>query len=224
MIWPFRPTCALCQLEPTSSPSVLCQPCQQDLPLRRHLAQMHADPDDWLDQGQLPIWIASDYVYPISELITQFKNQSQLHWDTVLAELIQLRLPYPAALTPAPKALITLPSSASRLRERGFDPMGLIGQRLARHWKLPVSQALIRIDQQTVRQQGLSRHERVGRQLAFKLVAPVPDTVLLLDDVVTTGTTLMQAAAVLRQAGCTVYGVAIASNRRQKAVVQYDLI
>lgn len=175
-------------------------------------------PDSWLQQGTLPVYIAAPYCYPVDSLIMGYKYQQQLMYQSVLAELILRRLPvgpqgYPFDWS-AGIGLQPMPTTVGRLRSRGFDTMRLIASHLARRWQLPLLDNLQRQDQGNWRQQSLSRSERLAHQMQFTVTGALPTHVLLLDDVLTTGRTLSQAAAALQQAGCQVTAVVIASNRQ----------
>jgi len=76
-----------------------------------------------------------------------------------------------------------------------------LAEELARSWELPVV-ALLRRRRAAERQRGLSRAER-RRNVAGAFVAPsaVPSSVVLVDDVFTSGATANSAASALRQAG-----------------------
>jgi ComF family protein len=113
--------------------------------------------------------------------------------------------------------LIPVPLHKSRLRARGFNQAELIARAAAR--RLPQSAeisctALVR-QRDTVSQVGLSREERIQNvRDAFRVVhaAAVKDRELVLvDDVMTTGTTLSECARVLKQAGAKrVWAVTVA--------------
>ena len=81
---------------------------------------------------------------------------------------------------------IPVPLYPSRERLRGYNQVELIAARLGR----PMTTRLLRRRKNTPTQTGLSRSER-KRNLAgaFQVVAPIPKTILVVDDVYTTGST-----------------------------------
>jgi len=105
------------------------------------------------------------------------------------------------ALAPESDLVAWVPASPDRRRQRGFDQGELLARAVARRLRLPVRRVLRRVDDipQTARElEGrLAGPEfaAVGRRLRFK------PTVLLVDDVVTTGSTLRSAASVLHERG-----------------------
>ncbi len=102
--------------------------------------------------------------------------------------------------------LVPVPVHASRRRERGYDQAELLAVVAGRQLGLPVARALER-RRATVRQAELDRSARAGNlRDAFGLRggtgAAVRDRwVILVDDVMTTGATLSEAAAPLLRAG-----------------------
>lgn len=104
--------------------------------------------------------------------------------------------------------LVPVPIHAARARERGFDQAILLAEVAARELKLPYARILER-HRPTVRQFDLDRGSRSGNVAgAFRLVAggrgrqPLMGRwVVLIDDVVTTGSTLAACAAPLLDAG-----------------------
>jgi competence protein ComFC len=104
------------------------------------------------------------------------------------------------------------PTSAKRRRQRGFDQSELVARRVALQLNLSCRRLLERTGDDTA-QTGLSRVQRLHGP-SFRVR---PDTagrrVLLIDDVVTTGSTLRAAAATLRRAGAVdVHCAAIAAT------------
>lgn len=99
-------------------------------------------------------------------------------------------------------AVIPVPTATGRIRQRGYDQSVLIAKGFARLRRVPMQQALKR--QSQVRQLGANRQQR-QTQLASAFYCNKnldPDiTYVLIDDVVTTGSTFEQAARVLQRAG-----------------------
>jgi ComF family protein len=102
--------------------------------------------------------------------------------------------------------IVPVPVHASRLRERGYDQAVLLAREVGRHLGLRVDGALQRREE-TAAQHALGRTERtrnVGR--AFELGDGARGRIagrwcLLVDDVVTTGSTLSSCAAALLEGG-----------------------
>lgn len=100
--------------------------------------------------------------------------------------------------------LVGVPLHGDRLKERGFNQAALLARALARSTGLPVSTALIR-RRNTPSQTHLSARERrrnVARAFAVSdPTAFLGATVVVVDDVATTGATLRECAATLLLAG-----------------------
>ena len=106
-----------------------------------------------------------------------------------------------------PPVLVPVPLHKNKRRSRGFNQAELIARAAAK--RLPgkpelVCDALLR-RRDTISQVGLSREERIENMRdAFRVKNAVPikgRSVILIDDVMTTGTTLSECAHVLKQAG-----------------------
>lgn len=100
--------------------------------------------------------------------------------------------------------LIGVPLHGDRLKERGFNQASLLTEALARISGLPVSKALIR-NRNTPSQTHLSARDRRRNVAAAFAVrdhtALMGITVVLVDDVTTTGATLRECAVTLLAAG-----------------------
>jgi ComF family protein len=114
---------------------------------------------------------------------------------------------------PRVKALVPVPLHKDREWERSFNQAAFLAQELSRLWGIPVWNCL-RKNKATLPQSALSGQARrknlKGAFLCKSSEAP-PKSVLLIDDVTTTGATLEECARVLRRAGVrSVYGLTIA--------------
>lgn len=105
---------------------------------------------------------------------------------------------------PANAVLIPLPLHPRRKRERGFNQAEVIAKALAKVTGLPAANVLIR-KRFTKQQAKLSEEERAkNMQDAFQInpkKRSLPKIGILVDDVITTGSTLGAAARALREAG-----------------------
>jgi predicted amidophosphoribosyltransferase len=106
-------------------------------------------------------------------------------------------------------ALVPIPTDPARLRDRGFDHAGLIASAAAR--ALP--SALVPLLERTravpaLHTLGRTERRRVmDRVFAVRAGVPLPDRVILVDDIWTSGATFEAAAATLQAAGCATIGV-----------------
>ena len=123
------------------------------------------------------------------------------------AEAVCLALACEAAARmprPLPGAIVPVPLHPARIRARGFQPAGVLARAVARRLGVPLLRERLGRVRDTPSQTGRGRAER-RRNVAgcFALVspAPLPPRLWLVDDVVTTGATLGEAARVLRRAG-----------------------
>lgn len=135
------------------------------------------------------------------------------------------RVSFPLDVVEERSALIPVPLSSSRRRERGFNQTEIIAERLAPLWRIPVwSDVLLRASSRQSQTQ-LTPGERLANVAgAFTVPAfsrkPIQGAhLILVDDVVTTGATLRAAAAALFAAGArtisyTTFGRAPASGDR----------
>ena len=113
--------------------------------------------------------------------------------------------------------LVPVPSGRGERRSRGYDVPLMLARALGRELGLPVMQALGKI-RETPRQMALSGGERrKNLQNAFSARPDAPlegKRILLVDDVLTTGSTLNECAKALRAAGAAeCRGVCAAATR-----------
>jgi len=130
-----------------------------------------------------------------------------------LAEAMALvRLP-----ADGPSVLVPIPLAPKRLRERGYNQSDALAAALARRWHLPVARELLARVRETPTQTALTPETRLANVAgAFtprhgRGVGLPGRTLVLVDDVFTTGATLAEAARALEQAGArTVCGITFA--------------
>jgi ComF family protein len=136
------------------------------------------------------------YDAPVRALVGAWKERGQRGVAAIAAELVRETIRRPDA-----EAIVPVPADPGRRARRGHSTAARLAEKLAPGWELPVRDGLVRIEGGT-RQRGLRLAERRSNVSgAFLAVTAVPATVVLVDDVYTSGATAAAAASALRKAG-----------------------
>ena len=148
-----------------------------------------------------PAFTALDYDGVVRRVILSFKEQNRTDAARPLAAALAAAIAH--AVTPGVE-LAAVPTSRSAWRRRGYDPVALLLRRAAYR---PVS--VLAVARGTSAQKTLSVAERAAnRHGSLRAVRPLTGrSFLLVDDVLTTGATLVEAARAVRAAGGTVTAV-----------------
>jgi len=124
------------------------------------------------------------------------------------------RLDWPVDVQMERTALVPVPLAPVRLRERGFNQSALLAAALATHWQLPVWDDLLQRTRATSSQTRLTPGERLSNVSGAFSVTPRASTdalrgahLVLVDDVVTTASTLVACAAALHAGGARIVSV-----------------
>jgi ComF family protein len=177
------PCCPRCAL-PLQAPAPLCGECLQREP------------------PFATAWAPFRYGHPLDLLETRFKFGHDLAAGRVLAELMTERARTDAPAHPA--LLIPVPLHRDRLRERGYNQALELARPLARALGIALARDVLARSNATPPQTGLDAHARRRNLRGAFAIAPdaqLPAHVALVDDVMTTGATLGEAARVLVRAG-----------------------
>ena len=203
----FSQDCTLCGSRSSAS---VCASCVNALPYVRATGCPHCaieGPAGLICGACLAAPLAFDrtvaafrYTYPLDRLVQAFKFNENLALVNLFADslfnAVQTRQSVPDLIVP-------LPLARKRLADRGFNQSALLAERVARRIGVPyIAQGLLKI-RDTPPQAGLDRAARLKnvrgafaceRSLDGKHVAVV-------DDVMTTGATLSEAARSLKKSG-----------------------
>ncbi|WP_442575087.1 phosphoribosyltransferase family protein [Microbacterium sp. F51-2R] len=188
--------CAGCDAPDTT----LCESCR--VALAPHVRRR--------DIGGVAVWSGLAYEGPAARVIRSLKQEGRTALAAALAPALA------AAVTAAgdgdPVMVVPIPTSRAAYRRRGYRVPELVARRAG----LRAERVLV-AGRRTADQRGLDRGER-RRNVAGSFVAARPVAgrrVVVVDDVVTTGATLAEAARALRAAGAHVVGCAtVASTPR----------
>jgi ComF family protein len=187
------PDCAFCGL-PRMAGYPLCAPCHETLP--------------WLQPEQnLPLphchnnLSAFAYQAPISNLLLGIKFGKNLRELATLGELTATGiLPQ---LSQVPEAILPVPLHHARLHKRGFNQALELARPLAKQLGIPLLTHPIIRSKFTLPQTELDSSQRQHNvKQAFHVQTPLPyQHIAIFDDVITTGATAGELAALLRANG-----------------------
>lgn len=148
-----------------------------------------------------------DYGHPWDQLIARFKFNSALDLSGAFADLmVQTHL---ASQTAPPDCLLPVPLSAQRLRERGYNQAWELARRAGRQLQVKADARWLLRVKDTPHQLAFPPAKRAANVRGAFAVEPTRlgelrgKRVTVVDDVMTTGATANEIAAVLRQAGAT---------------------
>lgn len=225
-LWPHR--CALCGRSGQDDLD-LCVGCEADLPVNDNVCEHCAEPlPRELSQPALcgaclkqpPVFDACVapflYRFPTDRMIQGLKYRGDLVYGRILGQLLARHL---ARRRTRPELIIPVPLGSKRYRERGFNQARELALPICKTLGLTLRGDLLIRHRETREQAVLDRNERLkNTQHAFALTAPLSARHLaIVDDVVTTGSTVNEISKVLRAAGAEWIEVwAVARAQRNK--------
>ena len=178
------PSCVRCAL-PLPAGTGPCATCQQHPPA--------------FDRVVAPF----RYAPPLDFLVRRLKFHQDLAMARLLGQLLAEHLA--ARPGPAPALILPVPLHRRRLAERGYNQTLEIGRELRSALGIPLERHVVRRVKDTAAQSRLpARARRQNLRDAFRLAAPLPlnsRRLAILDDVMTTGSTVNELARLLKAAG-----------------------
>ena len=201
----FPVWCVGCGMEHTE----LCSSC------RREPCNPHEPVIAWREALRgLPVRAALSYENHWRQVIVAWKEKGYFRLATPLGAFLSPVIHEIAGGTGV--VLVPVPSSFSGWLQRGVEPSALLARAAAAHarganWQ--VRRVLGRAGWAGATQKNKSRRDRLRTARRFRLRRAVPSgPVVLVDDVLTTGSTLEAAARVLQRAGCDVVGAVVLAS------------
>ncbi|MFC6087586.1 ComF family protein [Sphaerisporangium aureirubrum] len=205
------PSCAGC----ARPGAIVCSACAVELSGDPAPRPPHPPP-----RGLPQCWSAAPYQGAPRRLVLAYKERGRTALVRPLADaLVSVLLAVPT-VPAGPLAVVPVPSARSAVRRRGHDPIGRLAAAVAHTlrslgWPV-VSIPALEHRRRVHDQAGLNAPQRAAN-LAGALVARPPwttptanpwprpaPTAILVDDIITTGTTLSEAATTLRRTGLKV--------------------
>ncbi len=206
----FDSNCLLCGCL-AKNKTCLCNDCLNELPFILHACPTCGIPvaENNLRCGQCmsdppPFHQAVSvlhYVAPVDYLIKRMKYHNQLEITALMAELLLDRLRNQNI--DLPELIIPVPLHIERLQQRGYNQAVELARPLSRALKIPVNLTSCIRQRNTKAQFELTPQERkTNLKGAFAIVHPLKvKHVALIDDIMTTGSTLRELSQLLLQSG-----------------------
>lgn len=137
---------------------------------------------------------------PLGVALAQFARASDISHDLLAADLV-----------------IAVPMSPRRQRVRGYNQAGKLARVVARELQIPLDLTSLRRVKSSRPQVGLKREARQRNLAGAFALIPEADvtgkTIIVIDDVTTTNSTIDECAKALRAAGAkAVYGLTLAAG------------
>ena len=187
----------------------ICQTCRAELPRTPHGAQVQKFP--FISACVSPLYYEKD----VRESLLRYK----FHHLTAYAEIYAVFMAETIDENHVSCDIITwVPLSRKRLRKRGYDQARLLAEQLSRIYRVECC-CLLRKKRNNPAQSGTGSAEKrranvTGVYTAVEQEKIKGKTILLVDDIVTTGSTLSECARMLLEAGAKeVRAVTVARKR-----------
>lgn len=198
----YPPLCLVCKTHLAPDEQHVCTRCWRELPRLREKGEIPADLANRDGLSKLvSLWPFEDEV---QKVIHDFKYAGMKSLgDQIGGEMAQLLLAEPEYVQS--DLIVPVPLHKTRMRQRGYNQSTILSRAISQSIQVPVeSKVLMRI-RNTKSQANLNAEQRQRNvDGAFQTRAPEPvvgKTILLVDDVCTTGATLSGCARALLRAG-----------------------
>lgn len=224
----YPPHCAMCLCK-TPSGEHLCAQCRRDAPvIRAPFCAVCSTPFFGQIEGAFACPNCRDRRFRFScavaryqsrgavrECIHRFKYNGKVHLRGVLIDWLEEALDDPRLQTPRCERIVPVPLHATRERERGFNQARILAEGLARRSGIALADCLKRTRYTTTQTifDREARMENLRGAFQMRQSADVRNLhLLLIDDVLTTGSTVDECARVLTDAGAASVRVAMVAR------------
>lgn len=202
--------------------SLLCEAC---------LVVAPADRTPFPGPEGLPVcWSATLYEGAARQAILHYKERGRTALAAPLAQALAFTIA--TAVPRGPLVVVPVPSARRAVRARGHDPVGRLAALAVRHLaglgRAVTLRADLRQSRRVADQAGLSAAQRAANLASSLRVAQAGGAplsgcsgppVVIVDDVVTTGATLAEAARAIREVGAAVGAAVTVAATRRKSVI-----
>ncbi len=215
LYWSLPRVCLLCDLESEQPHLSLCKYCMQHLPwfgdgCRRCGVNLNCNAGELIcdackNNGTVydQLYALFRYTAPLTVLINKLKFSGQIYCAELFAQLLCKQIQYKwYHKKELPEVIIPVPLHLHRYQQRGYNQVLEICLPLGRMLKIPVETKLVYRNIHTLAQSKLKLAQRLTNvQGAFAANYLPYKHIAIVDDVVTTGSTVRSLSLALLQAG-----------------------
>ncbi len=196
--------------------NLLCESCKYDIIHESYnscvgclkpMAKRNICPTCRRKTGVDEVWCVGSREGALLALIDQYKFEGKRAAAPLLSKMLSQVVP----LLPTDVVVMSVPTAARHIRERGYDHMGIVTKRLARQKGLRRKAPLRKYGSSTLHFMDEKSRWKVAKESFVVARTDCPKSVLIVDDIVTTGATLTAVSKLLRAHGTTrVYAAILA--------------
>ena len=228
--WFYPPRCILCgKLMKIGEQDIICQDCQNTVHWKEgavcqkcgcsiYVNQKYCDrcqQENFVFEKGIAVFSYSDVRDTIAHFKFRYWKRDAVPLGKIMGDYL---LTYYPELAEQSEILIPVPMYRKKQKMRGFNQSELLAKVIAERIEKPCVNHLVRI-KETIPQSQLNPEERKQNLQGAFAVENVEEikgkTILLIDDIFTTGTTINECAKVLYQNGANkvlFYGLSIVEN------------
>lgn len=218
----YPPRCLICNGSGQKGQD-LCGSCEQSLPWLKHACHQCALPlpDDSGDASicgrclkKTPFFDFSLSLFSFEKEVVTLIHKLKFHGKLAVSRLFGDLLADTAVKNlDKPDCLLPVPLYKKRLKKRGFNQSIEICRSLEKAWDIPIENNLVNRTRDTQSQTGLDAKQRKKNiRGVFEITGAIKYAhVAIVDDVVTTGSTVNELARILKKGGVkkvSVYSIA----------------
>jgi len=206
----FPNACVLC-LKTAYREYDLCEACEEDLPWIENACPQCSKPQvhsllcgNCIKQPPKydHVYALFEYQFPIDKLVTGFKYGDRFQYGAVLSKLLTNHFGNKITNN-KPDLIIPVPLHPRRMRKRGFNQALELAKPLSKKFNIPLDNNVCKRIKYTLSQseRGQSKRKSNLRGAFISSAKMKLDHVTIIDDIVTTGSTINSLASCLKKAG-----------------------
>ncbi len=214
----FPPKCIYCGtlLKPETRP-LICRDCAENIPVYGNKCAKCGGELNFVDGRPVcttcrvagryfdGCLTSAGYDGKMRDAILEFKFKYRMYMSDALAVFLTDKLREIGVNMRNIDYITSVPCDIARQKERGFDSAGLIAKEVAKKLGIPYRNDVISKIRCTASQRGMNASQRAENVKGSYKTEKIPEvkgkSILLIDDILTTGATLMEVSRTLKRSG-----------------------